>query len=131
MARVTVEDIKNIPNKFELVILATQRAKNIGSGMPLTIDRDNDKDPVVALREFASNNFEVDSLREAQISSLQKNNKMDEVKEENLHAEAQESFGEATEEYSTNPEDDMFSHDVDFEKENAPDFSNENITEED
>ena len=54
MARVTVEDcILSIPNRFDLVITAAQRAKQISSGMPLTIDRDNDKDSVVSLREIA------------------------------------------------------------------------------
>ena len=55
MARVTIEDcIDKLPNRFELVLLASHRARLIGQGTPLTVDRDNDKDPVVSLREIAS-----------------------------------------------------------------------------
>ena len=101
MARVTVEDcVEEVPNRFELVILAAERAKNIASGAPLMIDRDNDKDPVIALREIATSNIDVDVLRESQITGLQKNNKIDEVSEENLYAEAQESIAEEVD-YST------------------------------
>lgn len=65
MARVTVEDcIIHIPNRFELVLLASQRAKQITSGNPLTIDRDNDKDGVVALREIADETVSLDALQE-------------------------------------------------------------------
>ena len=131
MARVTVEDcVEEIPNIFELVILAAERAKNIASGAPVTIDRDNDKDPVIALREIATNNIDVDVLRESQITNLQKNNKIDEVPEENLYAEAQEPIAEETD-YSTGSEDNVFSHDVDFEKEVEPDFSDNTAIEED
>ena len=131
MARVTVEDcVEEVPNRFELVILAAERAKNIASGAPLTIDRDNDKDPVIALREIATSNIDVDVLRESQITSLQKNNKIDEVPEENLYAEAQESIAEEVD-YSTGSEDNIFSHDVGFEKEVEPDFSDNIAVEED
>lgn len=65
MARVTVEDcILNIPNRFDLVIMAAQRAKQISSGNPLTIDRDNDKDGVVSLREIAERTIPLEQLRE-------------------------------------------------------------------
>ena len=65
MARVTVEDcIENIPNRFELVGLAAQRAKQISSGDPITVDRDNDKDAVVSLREIADKTVDLDKLRE-------------------------------------------------------------------
>jgi DNA-directed RNA polymerase subunit omega len=64
MARVTVEDcILHIPNQFDLVVRAAQRAKQIASGTPLTIDRDNDKDAVVALREIAGQTIDLDQLR--------------------------------------------------------------------
>ncbi|KJV08370.1 DNA-directed RNA polymerase subunit omega, partial [Elstera litoralis] len=54
MARVTVEDcVQRVPNRFELVMLAAQRARDIASGMPISIERDNDKNPVIALREIA------------------------------------------------------------------------------
>ena len=131
MARVTVEDcVEEIPNRFELVILAAERAKNIASGAPLTIDRDNDKNPVIALREIATSNIDVDVLRESQIAGLQQNNKVDEVPEENLYAEAQESIVEEVD-YSAGNEDDMFSADESgLGTEAEPDFS-DNITEED
>ncbi len=65
MARVTVEDcILNVPNRFELVLLAAGRAKQINSGNPLTIDRDNDKDSVVSLREIADQTISLDALKE-------------------------------------------------------------------
>lgn len=68
MARVTVEDcVEIIPNRFELVVLAAQRAKQISSGAPLTVDRDNDKDGVVALREIADRTVEPSILMEDMI----------------------------------------------------------------
>jgi DNA-directed RNA polymerase subunit omega len=64
MARLTVEDcIDRIPNRFELVLLAAQRARELGSGSPLTVDRDNDKNPVVSLREIADDTIDLDALR--------------------------------------------------------------------
>lgn len=70
MARVTVEDcITNIPNRFELVVLAAQRAKQISSGAPLTVDRDNDKDGVVSLREIADLTVDLAVLGEDIIQS--------------------------------------------------------------
>ena len=63
MARVTVEDcIKIVDNRFELVMLAAQRARSLSSGAELTVDRDNDKNPVVALREIAEKNVELEEL---------------------------------------------------------------------
>ena len=71
MARVTVEDcIVHIPNRFELVLLASTRAKQITSGNPLTIDRDNDKDGVVSLREIAGQTVSLDALQEGLIQSF-------------------------------------------------------------
>lgn len=65
MARVTVEDcIDKVENRFELVMVAAQRARKIGSGAPLTIERDNDKNPVVALREIAVETVEVEDMKE-------------------------------------------------------------------
>ncbi len=70
MARVTVEDcILNIPNRFELVVVAAQRAKQISAGSPLTVDRDNDKDAVVALREIADKTIDPATLVEEIIVS--------------------------------------------------------------
>ena len=72
MARVTVEDcITQIPNRFKLVTLAARRAKAIASGAPLTIDRDNDKDTVVALREIADLTVDLDNLEEDVIQHFQ------------------------------------------------------------
>jgi DNA-directed RNA polymerase subunit omega len=73
MARVTVEDcILKIPNRFELVLLSSQRAREIGSGAQLMVDRDNDKNPVVALREIADTEISLDNLRDALIKNHQK-----------------------------------------------------------
>lgn len=72
MARVTVEDcVERIPNRFELVLLAAQRARNLSRGEELTIDRDDDKNPVVALREIAETTVRPAVLKESVISSLQ------------------------------------------------------------
>jgi DNA-directed RNA polymerase subunit omega len=71
MARVTVEDcIVQVPNRFELVLLAAQRARNIARGEELTLDRDNDKNPVVALREVAEQRVDLDRLEADLVRSL-------------------------------------------------------------
>ncbi len=73
MARVTVEDcVDKIPNRFDLVLLAAQRARQISGGAELTIDRDRDKNPVVALREIAEETVLPDELSEAVVSNLQR-----------------------------------------------------------
>lgn len=73
MARVTVEDcVDKVENRFELVMVAAQRARKIGSGAALTIDRDNDKNPVVALREIAEETVSVPDLKEELVQSRQK-----------------------------------------------------------
>ncbi|GAB1377369.1 MULTISPECIES: DNA-directed RNA polymerase subunit omega [Pararhodobacter] len=78
MARVTVEDcVDKVPNRFELVILAAHRAREIGAGSPISIDRDNDKDPVVALREIADETQGADQLRERLIESMRTQNEVD------------------------------------------------------
>jgi len=83
MARVTVEDcIEKLPNRFELVMVASQRARKIGTGAPLTIERDNDKNPVVALREVAGETVEVDQLKEELILSHQRFLPVDEKEDE-------------------------------------------------
>jgi DNA-directed RNA polymerase subunit omega len=79
MARVTVEDcVDKVPNRFELVLLASHRARTISQGGPLTIDRDNDKNPVVALREIAEETVEVGDLKEDLVHSMQKHVEVDE-----------------------------------------------------
>jgi DNA-directed RNA polymerase subunit omega len=71
MARVTVEDcVQRVPNRFELVLLAAQRARNLSRGEELTIDRDNDKNPVVALREIADETVELGKIEQDLIKSL-------------------------------------------------------------
>ncbi len=73
MARVTVEDcIEKISNRFDLVLTAAQRARGISSGDPITIDRDNDKNPVVALREIADETISIDEVNEDLVKSLQR-----------------------------------------------------------
>jgi DNA-directed RNA polymerase subunit omega len=73
MARVTVEDcVLKIPNRFELVMLASQRAREISSGAQEAVTRDNDKNPVIALREIAEEKVPFDDIREALVSGLQK-----------------------------------------------------------
>ena len=73
MARVTVEDcVDKIPNRFDLVLLAAQRARQVSGGAELTIDRDRDKNPVVALREIAEETIRPAELKESLISSLQR-----------------------------------------------------------
>jgi DNA-directed RNA polymerase subunit omega len=72
MARVTVEDcVDKVPNRFELVILAAHRAREIAAGSPVTVDRDNDKNPVVSLREIADETQSAPALRERMIESHQ------------------------------------------------------------
>ena len=73
MARVTVEDcIDKVENRFELVLLAGHRARMVSAGSPITVDRDNDKNPVVALREIAEQTVSPEDLKEDLIHSLQK-----------------------------------------------------------
>ncbi len=73
MARVTVEDcVEKVPNRFDLVLLASHRSRNIAAGSELTVDRDNDKTPVVSLREIAEDTIELDDLRESLVVSLQR-----------------------------------------------------------
>ena len=85
MARVTVEDcIVKIPNRFKLVMMASQRGRNISAGSALNVERDNDKNPVVALREIAEDQVNHDELEESLIKGLQKFVEMDEPEEDSL-----------------------------------------------
>lgn len=87
MARVTVEDcVEKIPNRFDLVLLASHRSRNISAGASLTVDRDNDKTPVVSLRELAGGNLALDDLRESLISNLQRVITDDDMPEEKTEA---------------------------------------------
>ena len=92
MARVTVEDcIKKIPNRFDLVVAAAQRSREISNGVAIEIERDNDKNPVVSLREIASEAVDADSLQERFIRSMQKNLIKEDVNSEN-DASLEEEF---------------------------------------
>jgi len=85
MARVTVEDcVDKVPNRFELVMLAAHRAREISAGAALTVDRDNDKNPVVALREIAEETQTADELRERLIEANQTQIEIDEPEEDQM-----------------------------------------------
>lgn len=82
MARVTVEDcVVRVPNRFDLVLVAAQRAREITAGAPLTLDRDDDKNPVVALREIADDTVPIDRLQDSLIRGMQKHVEIDEPEE--------------------------------------------------
>lgn len=127
MARVTVEDcIMNIPNRFELVITAAQRAKQISSGTPLTIDRDNDKDAVVSLREIADKTIDLDRVKEDIIQSFCKRQMIENAKAalEKPNAEVQEMLAEEGAQVA----DDAAEHlSVAVQDKNGISFESENI----
>ena len=83
MARVTVEDcVEKVPNRFELVMLSAQRAREILAGAPLTVEADNDKNPVIALREIAEETVKLDELRDSLVQSQQRHVEFDLPEEE-------------------------------------------------
>ena len=83
MARITVEDcVLKIPNRFDLVMVAAQRARDISAGVEITLDRDNDKNPVVALREIAEETVDPETLRQLLIQNLQRHIEQDEPEDE-------------------------------------------------
>jgi DNA-directed RNA polymerase subunit omega len=91
MARITVEDcVTRIPNRFELVMLAAQRARDMSAGAPLTVERDNDKNPVVALREIAEDTIDLDHLRYELIHGLRRHVEIEEQPEGDLVAAYQQ-----------------------------------------
>lgn len=92
MARVTVEDcVLKVPNRFNLVLLAGQRAREISAGGELTVERDNDKNPVVALREVAEGSIDLDNVRQSLISSLQKHVESEEPEDDAMELLAADS----------------------------------------
>jgi len=92
MARVTVEDcVEIVPNRFELVLLAARRAREISAGSSLTVDRDKDKNPVVGLREIAEQTISLPTLRENLIKSMQRHAFRDET-DEDLDSELEEAL---------------------------------------
>ncbi len=91
MARVTVEDcVEKIPNRYELLLVAAQRAKDIASGSPINLDRDNDKNSVVALREIAESKVNIEDLQRSLVMGLQKYVEVEEPEEEELEILAAE-----------------------------------------
>ncbi len=91
MARVTVEDcVDKIPNRYELLMIASQRAKDISSGSPITLPRDNDKNPVIALREIAEETVSIEELQRSLVMGLQKYVEVEEPEEEELEIMAAE-----------------------------------------
>jgi DNA-directed RNA polymerase subunit omega len=85
MARITVEDcVLKVPNRFELVMLAAQRARDVSAGAPLAVERDNDKNPVVALREIAEGEVELDHLRYELIHGLRRHVEIEDRPEDTL-----------------------------------------------
>lgn len=130
MARVTVEDcVLQVPNRFDLVLIAAQRAKQITSGMPLTIDRDNDKDSVVSLREIADETIVLDDLRENIIQGFFKRPVSDIadqkllVSGEEIPAEVEEAFKDAAAQINVS--------EALIESEDGMSFGEENIEAED
>ena len=94
MARVTVEDcVDKVESRFELILLASHRARMLSSGAPMTVDRDNDKNPVVALREIADSKLTPDDMREDLIHSLQKHVEVDEPEAESTPPLQPTGFG--------------------------------------
>lgn len=85
MARVTVEDcVTKLKNRFDLVLVSAQRARQISSGTPLFVERDNDKNPVIALREIAEDKISPDEIRESLIYNMQRHVEVDEPEEDDL-----------------------------------------------
>ena len=94
MARVTVEDcVDKVESRFDLILLASHRARTLSSGAPLMVDRDNDKNPVVALREIADSKLAPDDMREDLIHSLQKHVEVDEPETESAPPLQPAGFG--------------------------------------
>lgn len=108
MARVTVEDcVLKVPNRFDLVLLAAQRAREISSGGALTVDRDNDKNPVVSLREIAEETVGVEILRESVVQSLQKHVEVDEPEEDDFDNLSLDVVGELSAMVVNDADDDL------------------------
>lgn len=129
MARVTVEDcILHVPNRFELVLLSAQRAKQISSGNPLTVDRDNDKDSVVSLREIADQTVSLEQLEDVLVQSFFKRpisditDKKLLTKGEEIPAEVEEAFKDAAAHISVKQE---------LDSEDGMSFADDNIDSED
>lgn len=107
MARVTVEDcVKVIPNRFELVMAAARRARELSAGASMTIDRKNDRNPVVALREIAEETISVDALKDSLVRSLQRVSFAD-ASDEELESEFLDAFSNSLSSIEDGDEDDV------------------------
>ncbi len=125
MARVTVEDcVLVVPNRFELVVLSSQRAKDIASGGVLTVDRDNDKNAVVSLREIAEKTIDVAALRECIVQNLQRKVRTDRFEPEPAASAADE---ESMSSLEVIQEMDSFGIQEDFSDSDGLTFSEENL----
>lgn len=147
MARVTVEDcIDKIPNRYDLVLVAAQRAKDIGAGSPICVNRDNDKNSVVALREISENKVSIEDLQKSLVMGLQKYVEVEEPQEEEIEIlSAEKELADIDEQFSsdmitdedlsssmqihgTDDEDDVLDLDADvadFEMDDDTDFGDD------
>ncbi|AIL13206.1 hypothetical protein IM40_06355 [Candidatus Paracaedimonas acanthamoebae] len=117
MARVTVEDcVRKVSNRFELVLVASQRARQIGAGSLLTVDRDNDKNPVVALREIAVGTVEADALKEGLVNSFRIQVESDPQEDEISDFVAQETLRFQQPSHSSFEDDESDDEDLEEEK---------------
>ena len=125
MARVTVEDcILKVPNRFELVLLAAQRAKNISAGAPLTVEQDRDKNPVIALREIAEETINLSELENTLVTGMQKF-----VKEEDVSANEEEDMKAADAELAALDAEFSYINDTEAAVEQAGSFEVAEVTE--
>ena len=108
MARVTVEDrVAKVPNRVDLVLMAAHRSRNISAGASLTVDRDNDKTPVVSLRELAEETLDMGDLRESLVSNLQRV-----IVDDDMPEEQEDAPILALEHGETEPKQEMSAHDL-------------------
>lgn len=108
MARVTVEDcVEVVPNRFELVLLSSRRARELSSGAALTLDRDKDKNPVVALREIAEQTVPLAALKDSVIRSLQRRHVFRDESDEDLEQELQEAMNVSLDSLEGDDDDDI------------------------
>jgi DNA-directed RNA polymerase subunit omega len=140
MARVTIEDcIEKLPNRFELVMVAAQRARKIGSGAALTVERDNDKNTVIALREIAEEKISVEALQNVLITGMQQHVDKDEPEEDELDSFVAEhdfsaileGLGEEFDEDEELEEDGLEIEDDEVEESDASDSFSENEEDDD
>jgi DNA-directed RNA polymerase subunit omega len=121
MARVTVEDcVQKVPNRFDLVLLAAQRARSIHAGAPLTLERDNDKDPVVALREIAEGTIDVADLRRELEQGTQPQVEIDEPEEDNITMLAAEQAWASVTNRQAAAAEEALAEDADLTEDSAP-----------